>query len=373
MIFLDNASTTRCYEKILDKHAKYLCEKFFNPSALYTHALEVEKDVATARNTILSLLGGTDFSLVFCGSATEANNMAIASGITSAKAVVMSAGEHPSVYECVKSLGNRVSEIIICPLTSDGVVDFDFFSKIDFSKVGFVSIIHTSNETGAINDIGKLCSFAKRKNPKIFFHSDGVQSFGKIDFSVDELGIDYYTISAHKIHGPKGVGALAYKKGTKLKPLIVGGGQEGNLRSGTENVAGIIALAECAKTKFMSLVHDFEEIKKVREDFINQFKKSGIKFILNSQNNTSPYILSISIPGLRGEVLVHALEKHDIIIGTGSACSSKKSENRTLMAMNRSKAEIEGNIRISFSVSEIGLDCKKIVGTIVDEIKNLVK
>lgn len=373
MIFLDNASTTRCYEIILKNYTKYFCEKFFNPSALYTQALEVEREISGARKGLLNLLGGEDFALTFCGSATEANNLAMSSGISSSKAIVISAGEHPSVFEYAKNLDGRVSEVIVCPLTEKGTVDFDFYSKIDFSKVGLISIIHTSNETGAINDIGRLCSFAKRKNPKVLFHSDGVQAFGKIVFSLTELGVDYYTISAHKIHGPKGIGALAHKKGAKVKPLILGGGQEENLRSGTENVAGIMAFAECAKIKFMSLEHDLEEIEKVRGNFVSELEKSGLKFVLNSGDQGSPYILSISIPGLRGEVLLHALEKHGIIIGTGSACSSKKIENRTLSAMGRNQAEIEGNVRISFSVSEIGLDCKNIVNIITNEAKKLIK
>ena len=374
MIFLDNASTTRVYDAVYNKMKEYMIDEFFNPSALYTPAFEVSKLLDEKRREILSILNAEDdYDIIFCGSATEANNLALNSGLSSSKTLAVSVGDHPSVYEKAKSLKTSGNDVIFIDIDENGKIDKTKYMELDFSKISMISIIHVSNETGAVNDIKELVSYAKKKNPNILFHSDGVQAFLKINVDLSDLGVDYYTISAHKVHGPKGIGALIYKKKAKIKPLIIGGGQEKGLRSGTENVPYIVAFAEAARIKNLSVDEDYRNLSKLKEDFKNAFKKSGLNITFNSCEKSSPYILSLSIEGLRGEVLTHALEKHNIFIGTGSACSSKKIDNRVLRAMNRSQAQIEGNIRISFSVSEIGLDANKIVKCITNEAQKLLK
>lgn len=373
MIFLDNASTTQCYKILSETMDKFSTKEFYNPSAPYGLALECKNQIERSRTNLLDLIGATNSSLIFCGSATEANNLAINSGITKNKKIAISMGEHSSVYECAMAIKNKGVEVVEVPLTNDGLVDEEAFKELDFKNISFISIIHINNETGAVNDIKKLTKIAKEKNPRILFHSDGVQAFGKIDVDFDDLGVDYYSVSAHKIHGPKGIGALVHKKNAKILPLIFGGGQEGGFRSGTENVAGIVAFSEAATTKFKSLINDYKLLKIVKKNLEQDIKDCGLNIVSNSNDKGSPYILSLSIEGLRGEVLVHALEKHNIFIGTGSACSTKKIKNRILNAMDRTQKQVEGNIRISFSVREIELDTKHVAKILATEAKKLIK
>lgn len=373
MIFLDNASTTPCYRVLAEEHQKYSTEEFFNPSALYGKAVQIHKKIEEARQNLLGLLDADNYNITFCGSATEANNLAINTGITKSKQIAISLGEHPSVFEPAIYQRQKSIEVLELPLNSEGVVDENKFKELDFANISLISIIHVSNETGAINPIKELVKIAKQKNPKILFHSDGVQAFGKINVSLEDLGVDMYTISAHKLHGPKGIGALVSKKNINLKPTVFGGGQENRARSGTENVAGIIAFSRAASIKCSSLETDKKAISLLNQKLVDELKKNNLPFIQNSPENASPYILSLSIEGLRGEVLLHALESYDIYIGTGSACSVKKIKNRVLSAMGRTQAQIEGNIRISFSVRELDIDIAKVAKLVAQTAQKLIK
>ena len=217
------------------------------------------------------------------------------------------------------------------------------------SDVGFVSVMHVSNETGAINDIEYIADYCKSINPKVLIHSDGVQAVGKIKVNLSETGVDMYTMSAHKIHGMKGVGALFVKHGVNIKPIIFGGGQEMGLRSGTENVLGIYSLCEAVKISCSNINENYNYVQKLKDRFVELIDSSGLKFVMNSSGDNSPYIVSISFVGVRAETLLNMLSDRGIYVGNGSACSSKNSGNRILENMGLDRARIEGNIRISFS------------------------
>lgn len=355
MIFLDNASTTKVFDETAKIALFSMTQEFFNPSSLSTFSFEVAKKIEGARKVLLSVVNaGSCFDVVFLSSATEASNLAFNS--FAKDHILVGAGEHPSVFEPARRLaeknnvrnGEKASMVEFVPLNFDGTVDFEKFKKLLKKETTFVSIQLVSNETGAINDIGKLAKFAKSVNPNLVFHVDAVQALCKIKVDLEELGVDAASFSAHKVHAPKGVGALIFKKNLKISPLIFGGGQESGKRSGTENVPGILAFASAINIAEKNHKTAFENVFKSRALLLNELSKRQVKFRVNEAPENSPFILSLSFENLRGETLMHALEKYEIVISTGAACSSKKTGNRVLREMGRTADEISGNVRISF-------------------------
>lgn len=348
MIFLDNASTTRLCDEAKSEIGKSH-DLFYNPSAVYGKSLEIRKKFDEAKQNICRALGVSyNNNLIITGSATEANNLAIFGSIKKTDSqLVFGAGEHPSVYNCALELKARGFNVVFAPLAKTGEVDLETLSKILEKPTAFVSIMTVSNETGAINNIQKISKLVRKTNPNAIFHSDGVQAFGKIQTNVLNMDVDLFSISAHKIGGPKGIGALYVKNIKKLKPIIFGGGQEFGLRSGTENTMYAFSFGAIAKN--LKVKENFEKTNEIRNYVRNFFEnKDGIE--INSPKDASPYVLSLSFCGVRGETLVHVLESDDVIIGTGSACSSKKGAlNRTLEEIGKTKEENEGAVRISFS------------------------
>ena len=367
MIYLDNAATTKCKPSVVDVMTKYLSEEFYNPSSVYERAVSVRKDIESARQYILNAVCASNHKLLFVSGATEANNLIFSSAsLRAGDKVLVSMGEHPSVFECAKHYQNKGVNVEHIKLSSDGNVDFDdFVSKMD-DKVKLVLIMMVSNETGAINDIKRLCAYAKKVNNRVLFATDGVQAFGKIEVCIDDLNVDYFVCSAHKIHGPKGVGALIYASKSKIVPMMLGGGQENTLRSGTENVAGILGFAEATKQSIQFIDANLLKVTAIRNQIIEELKTRGVSFVVNGDG--SPYILSLSFEGVKGEVILHILEGKGIMISTGSACSSKNSDNRILSAMGRSAKLVEGSIRLSFNAVD-DYDAK----FIADEIAVAVK
>lgn len=350
MIFFDNASTTKIDDTIIEKLKNINSEMFFNAGAIYRGGLDVKYMLENMRENIASLLGGSSGNLIFTGSATEANNLALFGTLKkNTRKILISMGEHPSVYNTALEIKNRGFDVEFVNLDKTGKVDIDDFKNKMTTDVDIVSIMHVSNETGAVNDIAELVSIAKSKNPKVIFHCDGVQAFGKIDVDVESLGVDMYTISAHKIHGCKGVGALYFKKNISIKPIVFGGGQESGIRSGTENILGIFTLAESAKIACENLNKNYEYVSMLKKAFLERLEQTNLKYSLHSCNENSPYIVSLSFENCRAETLLNMLSDREIFVGNGSACSASKRGNRVLENMGVHKNEIEGNLRISFS------------------------
>lgn len=372
IFYLDNAATTKLFDEVKERASKFLCEDFFNPSAVYKQSVDVKREVENARSFLLDCLGAShDDKLIFTGSATEANNTVIFSQRNFAgKRYLFGAGEHPSVKECAKQLEMKGYKVEFIPLDKSGRVDEEKFKQMLGSDVAFVSVQHVSNETGAVNNIKKLVTLAKRANKDVKFHSDGVQAFMKFPIDVTDLGVDYYTISAHKIGGMKGVGALYVKKGTKVNTLIFGGGQENGLRSGTENVFGIASFAYAAEKMRKEQKQNFEKVKKMREELLLAFKENGIEYVLHGESGV-PHTMNIMLEkSIRGETLVHALEKRGVLLSTGSACSATKHFNSTLEAMGVPNSEILASVRISIS-PYMDFDAKLIAKIVKEEIDKL--
>ena len=347
--YLDNAATTKVFDEEFDLMKRNNDEAFFNPSASYSTTLKLLNE---ARYQITDILRGGAGKLYFTSSATESNNTVFQGvHLRAGDVVLISKGEHPSVYNSAHKLESKGVIVLDVNLKSDGTVDEEHLKSLLSDKVKLVSIIHVSNETGAINDIKRLVKLVKSFNSKIIFHSDGVQAFGKIKVNLQDLGVDLYTVSAHKIYAPRGIAGLYVKTAVVIDPFIVGGGQEENFRSSTENVAGAISFAYSANKVVSEIDKNFEKVKDLKNEFLNKLKDSKIGEYLkiNSNDSNSPYILSISFSKIKGEVLMYALEQDKIYISTGSACSSKKAGNRTLEAMGVSADDVVGSVRISFS------------------------
>lgn len=372
IFYLDNAATTKMFDDVKEKSGKFLNDDFYNPSAVYKQSVDVRREVENSRNKLLDFLGGlSDDKLIFTGSATEANNMVIFSQRNFAgKKYLFGAGEHPSVKECAKELEKRGYNVLFVPLDKSGRIDEEKYKQMLDSNVVFVSVQHVSNETGAVNNIKRLVSLAKKANPNVKFHSDGVQAFMKFPIDVQDLGVDYYTISAHKIGGAKGVGALYVKKGSKISPVVFGGGQEDGLRSGTENVFGIVSFALAAEKMNADMKQNFEKVSKMREELLSELSKIGVNYVVHGESGV-PHTMNIMLEkSIRGETLVHALERRGILLSTGSACSATKHLNSTLEAMGVPNSEILASERISIG-AYMDFDAKLIAKIIKEEIDKL--
>ena len=373
MIYLDNSATTQPRKEVVDFISKYSFENFFNPSSVYQPAVKVKLDLDSARKKMLTLLNADlGDKVVFTGSATEANNLVLNGLARKNKKILVSLGEHPSIYETAKNLANNGYNIDFIALNKDGTINLkDLESKLS-QDINLVSIIHVSNETGAINDIRQISKLIKSKNPTCLLHCDGVQAFGKVGVNVFQDNIDLYTVSSHKIHGPKGVACLYFNKNVNLKPHILGGGQENGLRSGTENPAGILGFVMAGEIMYENFDARIKHLKEIKQHFINELEKTDVKYQINGDlANTVNNILSVSFFGIKGEVLLHCLEKYEIYVSTGSACSSKHVGNRVLTAMGLKNEEMQGNIRFSFSEFTTISDIDTTIRALVTEIHKL--
>lgn len=378
MIFFDNASTTKIHDEIISKLSTLNDERFYNAGGLYSAGRDSKLLIEDYRKCILENIGSNEeYNLIFTGSASESNNLALFGVVKkNTRKILVSMGEHPSVYNVAMELRLRGYNVEFVNLDKTGKVDIDDFKNKMTPDVDLVSIMHVSNETGAINDISRLVNIAKKVNKNVVFHSDGVQACGKIPFELCDLGVDLYTISAHKIHGMKGVGGLFVKDNIKLKPIIFGGGQEGGLRSGTENLLGIYTLAKAVEIATQCCDKNFEYVESLKHTFLDGLSKTDLQYKVHSDEECSPYIVSISFLGCRAETILNMLSDLGICVGNGSACSSKNSGNRILENMGVSTSEITSNLRISFSKYNTEDEVKTLVNAInsvVKEYLNKVK
>lgn len=349
MIYLDNAATTKPSLTAFERAREYVTEKFHNPSAMYEEGFALQGELKKARSVLLSKVADEGaFELVFTSCGTESDNQAIFSFARRGNAVT-TAGEHSAVSAAFQELKTRgVAEPRIAPLEKDGRVNVEKLLALVDEKTSFVSVMHVNNEIGAINDINAIAKLVKQKNPRVIFHSDGVQAYGKIPFKLCKE-VDLYSISAHKIGGLKGVGALIKRKTLVLPPYIIGGGQEAGRRSGTENTFGIKQFQFAAEEKFATLKEDYVRLSTYRETLWEQLDKD-VYMRLSSQS-TTPYILSVAARGLRGEILLHMANDKGLIVGTGSACSSnaKNRYSKVILACGYDEKTADGVLRLSFS------------------------
>ncbi len=368
MIYFDNAATTRPNGECLKKAEKYLYNDYFNPSALYAEGYSVQLALREARKNILETIADSErFDLIFTSCGTEADNTAIFGGAKRGN-VVTTAGEHSAVFACMNELKQRGTEVRFAALNADGSVNTDSLLSLVDEKTSLVSVIHVSNETGAVNDIARLAAAVKKKNKYTLFHSDGVQAYGKIPFRLT-CDIDMYSVSAHKIGGIKGCGALIKRKNLIIKPYIFGGGQENGLRSGTENVFGIKVFEYAAEARYAHIADDFKKAEALRALLKSRLDKSLFTEI--SGKSCSPYIFTVGADGLRGETILHEANDNGLIIGTGSACASneKKRYSRTILACGVGERLADGILRLSLCAD----NTEKEVLTAAEILNRIVK
>lgn len=369
MIYLDNAATTKPNEESVRAAEKFILSEYYNPSALYAEGYNLHLEIKKARSKLISLIADEEkYSLIFTSGGTEANNQAIFCGGKRGN-VVTTYGEHAAVFAAMSELKLRGTEVRFADLNADGSVNVEKLLSLVDENTSLVSVIHVNNETGAINDVNSIAEKVKLKSERTLFHSDGVQAFGKIPFKLSSF-VDLYSVSAHKIGGIKGCGALIKRKQTVIKPYIYGGGQEAGLRSGTENVFAIKCFEHAATSKYRNLKSDYEKVCRLNQILISKLNKSLFKVL--SSDKASPYIVSVIADGLRGETVMHELNDKGLIVGTGSACSSnsKKRYSRVLLACGLKENMADGALRISFSAENTVQEIEEAAEIMNSVIKN---
>lgn len=378
-IYLDNSATTRVSDRVAQTVYEVMTEQYGNPSSLHGKGIEAEKLMRKARETIAQALGVKPAEVYFTSGGTESNNLAIKGAAYSmqkmGKHLITTTIEHPSVLDTFKELENEGFQVTYLDVNKEGFIDVEELREALRRETTLVSIMYVNNEVGSIQPVEEAAAYIHR-NKSTLFHVDAVQAFGKIPLVRALKGIDMLSISGHKIYGPKGIGALFVRENVRLHPLFNGGGQEKGVRSGTENLPGIAGLGVAVEDAMNNLFEwrkAMEELKKrlcdrilqeipdtvlngPRRDCSRVLAKTSIKSDIEGSgvslnvNAAAPHILNISFLGVRGEILLHALETHGIYVSTGSACSSHKSgKSHVLSAMGKDAEEIDGAIRFSLS------------------------
>jgi cysteine desulfurase len=375
MIYLDNSATTKVFPEALESFTAVATNYFGNPSSLHELGMQAERLLIQAREQIARLLHVKATEIIFTSGGTESNNMAI-KGIAwqhrhRGRHIITTSIEHPSVAEACKQLEQLGFEVTYLPVDERGIVSVEDVEKAIREDTILVSIMHVNNEIGSIQPIEQIGATLK-KYPKIFFHVDHVQGITKVPLDFKKANIDLCTMSAHKFHGLKGAGILYVREGVKLSPLLAGGAQEMQLRSGTENVAGIVAMAKALRLAFEKYEKARQELNEMKRLLIAELSKiEGIQ-VNTPVDHSAPHIVNFSINGLKSEVFVHELEKQQIYVSTTSACSSrKKAPSKTLLAMGADQKRAESSIRISLSYENHRGQLSLIIEAIKHALKKL--
>jgi len=352
IIYFDNSATTKPLRKVIDEVDCCMEKYFANPSSAHRLGLEAEKRASAARQQVAELIGAQPKEIVFTSGGSEANNTAILGTIKNGEHIITSKIEHPSVLRLLEHVKTLGCETTLLEVDGNGTVRLDQLEAAIKENTRLVSIMHVNNEVGSIQPVEDIVKLVRAHGKRVRIHIDAVQSAGKLELNVGKLGVDMLSLSAHKIHGPKGAGALYVRNGLVLKPLIYGGGQERGLRSGTENLPGIAGFGVAASEASENRKEKAEQLFQVKKHFIERLAEiENIRVNSPLGNKHSDGILNVSFLGVRGEVLLHALEDYQIYVSTGSACSSKQSghSNHVLPALGLSEDQVEGAIRFSFS------------------------
>ncbi len=355
-IYLDNSATTRCLPEVAELMNRIMCEDYGNPSSLHRKGLQAENYLRTAKETLAKILKVNEKELLFTSGGTESDNLALIGGAHAncrrGKHLITTAIEHPAILQTMKFLEGEGYRVTYLPVDEKGCIRLEELESAITEETILVSMMHTNNEVGSLQPIAQAGELIKKINPQILFHVDAVQGFGKSRIYPKKMNIDLLSVSGHKIHGPKGVGFLYVDSHIKLKPIVFGGGQQGGMRSGTENVPGIAGLALAADKLYADFDRDMEKLYSLKNHFIE-----GVQELENVAVNGpacmdgAPHIVSVSFRGVRSEVLLHALEDKGIYVSAGSACSSHKPQpSATLTAMGIPKELLSSTIRFSFSV-----------------------
>ena len=360
-VYLDNSATTRVFPEVAELMTKIMCEDYGNPSSLHMKGVQAESYLRYAKETLAKILKVNEKEIFFTSGGTESDNMALIgcalANSRRGKHIITTQIEHPAILKTcayLESIGYRVTYL---PVDACGRISLSDLQKAMCPDTILVSVMHTNNEIGALQPIAEAGALIKHMNPYTLFHVDAVQGFGKAKIYPKRMGIDLLSASGHKIHGPKGVGLLYIGERVKIQPLIYGGGQQMNLRSGTDNVPGAAGMARAAELLYEHYDEDMARLYRCKKYFMDGVRKiegvqiNGLLPDKPDGEGTAPHIVSVSVPGVRSEVLLHALEEKGIYVSAGSACSAHKPQpSATLKAIGVDEPLLESTIRFSFSV-----------------------
>ncbi len=379
-IYLDNGATTKPYDEVVDEMIEMLNTYYGNPSSLHTKGIEAENAINHTRKVIAGALEVRIDEIFFTSGGTEANNIAVQGcALANRKKgnhIIVSSIEHPSILNTYKHLEQDGYSVSYIDVDDKGIIDLNHFEREVRKETILVSIMHVNNEVGSIQPIASVKKVLQAKGCDAIYHVDAIQSFGKVYLNPKQIGIDVLTLSAHKLHGPKGVGAIYVKKGTHIRPIIFGGSQELDIRSGTENVAGIVGFGKAVEITFRNFEQNICKMRSLRDMLKKGIIQEIEDIIIHSAHDeeSAPHILNISFVGIKAEVLLHALEANNIFVSTGSACSSNKpSPSHVLKAMKVSKVCIEGAIRFSVSTFNTPAEITYCIEQVAANVKQLRK
>jgi len=353
-VYFDNSSTTKPFSEVIDEVALGMKEFYGNPSSLHNLGLKSERKLKECRAILSKAINAIENEIHFNSGGSEGNNFVLKGILKSGTHLITTPFEHASILNTVKKLEDNNVKVTFLNINEDGRIDLDHLKNSMTKETVLVSIMHVNNEIGVIQDLKAIGEIIKENSIRTKFHVDAVQSYGKIPIDVKKMNIDFLTVSAHKFHGPKGVGFMYIRKPNTLIPLIEGGSQEFGIRAGTQNIPGIMGMSLASKMVNDNIDNNYKKVLKIKKKFIdklNNIENIRINSLLNEK--FSPYILNVSFKGIRGEVLLHFLEETGIYVSTGSACSSKEREkiggSYVLKTLGLSQDEISGGIRFSFS------------------------
>lgn len=375
MIYFDNSATTKPYKEVVDSFVKVSNDFFANPSSLHKLGGQAEALLNQARNQIAQLLNIKQKEINFTSGGTESNNLAIKGAATMFKNrgnhIITTAIEHASIYESMEILKNDGFSITYLPVDSEGRINLNDLKMAIRNETILVSIIHVNNEVGTIQPIKEIGDLLKNY-PKILFHVDHVQGIGKVPINIHEYGIDLCSISAHKFHGLKGNGILYVREGVKIAPLLTGGNQEGHNRSGTENVAGIVAMAKALRLNLLKSEKEINRLIGLKTFILDGIQQIPEIIVHTPIENSAPHIINFSVKGFKAEVFVHALEEEEIYVSTTSACSSKiNSVSHTLIGMGIDEEIAKSAVRLSLSFENTEEEARLVIRAIRKTIQKL--
>ena len=358
--YLDNSATTRCSDRACQLMVDLLTRDYGNPSSLHMKGIEAERFVETAKKKIAKTLRVSEKEIIFTSGGTESNNLAIiGAAMANRRAgnqIITTSIEHASVENPMEFLKEQGFDITYLSVDENGIISLEELEEAVTEQTILVSMMQVNNEIGAIEPVAEAAELIKKKNPATLIHVDAIQSYGKMYIYPKKLGIDMLSVSGHKIHGPKGSGFLWVKEKTKLKPLILGGGQQKGMRSGTENVPAIAGLGEAAEEIYENLDEKRAHLYGLKQRFIDGIEKlEGTHVNGKTGEDSAPHIVSVSFEGIRSEVLLHSLEDRGIYVSSGSACSSnnhagKQKGSKTLRNIHLKENLLDSTLRFSFSV-----------------------
>lgn len=355
-VYLDNSATTRCFDDVAALMTQIMCKDYGNPSSLHLKGVQAESYIRYAKETIAKALKVNEKEILFTSGGTESDNIALIGGALAnqrmGRHLITTAIEHPAILQTMHHLEEQGFRVTYLPVDRNGQICLEDLRRAMTNDTILVSIMHTNNEIGSLQPVAEAGMLVKQMNPCALFHVDAVQGFGKARIYPKRMNIDLLSVSGHKIHGPKGTGFLYIGEKAKVLPIIYGGGQQNGMRSGTENVPGAAGLAKAVELVCAGMEEETERLYDLKQKFVEGVSRIDyVKVNGLTGRDSAPHIVSVSVRGIRSEVLLHALEDRGIYVSAGSACSARKPQpSATLKAIGVEKELLESTLRFSFSV-----------------------